>query len=351
MEKNTSVTFSQNDKQGSRSDIVGAQQSPPFAAVAIANGTVTPIQQLRDRSPSINEESPSTQQQSKKHEGKNHFPFYFDTLKDTHVVTPSPLTHDSASEQPFSSSQRQEFVQERTKIKAKSVNTLQYYYEAGMSRGISAQNEFGSKEKGCFTQSLRNLTFRDMLDEGDGKEGDLNLHLRNEQWKVFRMSACGTQEGDDEEGNSALMFTPEHRSGSVSGSKRVPTLSLTHSIDNMGGQDTVSSGNNNTKNTNGFPLTPTMTTTNYAQSTGTPQPLRNLVGSHRGCVSAYDLAVFRRAASRIKISPQMPSPGASNCIVPPQSSQQRPGETRGDHALPPFIIETEWYLRSSKSDS
>ena len=27
--------------------------------------------------------------------------------------------------------------------------------------------------------------FRNMLDEGDGKEGDLNVRLRNEQWKTF----------------------------------------------------------------------------------------------------------------------------------------------------------------------
>ena len=31
----------------------------------------------------------------------------------------------------------------------------------------------------------RSKTFQEMLDVGDGKEGDLNLRLRNEQWKAF----------------------------------------------------------------------------------------------------------------------------------------------------------------------
>lgn len=32
---------------------------------------------------------------------------------------------------------------------------------------------------------LRSTTFQDMLDEGDGKEGDLNQRFRNERWKAF----------------------------------------------------------------------------------------------------------------------------------------------------------------------
>lgn len=55
--------------------------------------------------------------------------------------------------------------------------TLQYYYHPNMR---------------CSAISLdinnlppRSKTFQDMLDEGDGKEGDLNQRYRNERWKDF----------------------------------------------------------------------------------------------------------------------------------------------------------------------
>lgn len=54
---------------------------------------------------------------------------------------------------------------------------LQYYYNPSMR---------------CSAVTLdpnnvpaRSMTFQDMLDEGDGKEGDLNQRCRNEQWKDF----------------------------------------------------------------------------------------------------------------------------------------------------------------------
>lgn len=54
---------------------------------------------------------------------------------------------------------------------------LQYYYNPSMR---------------CSAVTLdpknvpaRSMTFQDMLDEGDGKEGDLNQRYRNEQWKDF----------------------------------------------------------------------------------------------------------------------------------------------------------------------
>ncbi|KAL7478080.1 hypothetical protein ACHAW6_003863 [Cyclotella cf. meneghiniana] len=327
MRKNTSVTFSQSTKQGSRLGLVNAQQSVAVTSNK-ANATVAVAPVRRDRSVSISEEpSSATRQQEQQQGGKPQFPFYFDTLKESHVVSPSPspLTQDFVSEQPSSSLQQQESHQDRVKTKAKSVNTLQYYYKAGLKSGVSAQNVLGSEEKRIFSKSLRNLTFREMLDEGDGKEGDLNLRLRNEQWKVFRTSDCGTGDDDDDDKEDSLMFTPEHRTGSLLGSKRVLTpSSSTNSNDYMG-----DAPNNRSENTEGYSPVPMMTMHSHAQSTGITQPQPNLIGSHRGCVSAYDLAVFRRAASRMKISPQMPSPSGVHWIEPSQSSQQRPGETLG----------------------
>ncbi len=56
---------------------------------------------------------------------------------------------------------------------------LQYYYNpslkcSAMTLDIRSVN-----------QPSRTMTLQDVLDEGDGKEGDLNLKHRNEQWKAF----------------------------------------------------------------------------------------------------------------------------------------------------------------------
>eukprot|EP00804_Cyclotella_cryptica_P024957 CCRYP_015496-RA/>CCRYP_015496-RA protein AED:0.28 eAED:0.28 QI:0/-1/0/1/-1/1/1/0/652 len=355
MKKSTSVTFSQNTKRGSRLGLVHAPSQQPqqpqslgvMTSGGMANASAVPLG--RERASSVTEEPSSStepqqqqQQQSQQEQeqpppqgGKNQFPFYFDTLKEPHhVVSPSP----SPPTQEFSSPDGPvPTLQDRAKIKAKSVNTLQYYYKAGMRGGISAQNVLGAEEKRIFSKSLRNLTFREMLDEGDGKEGDLNLRLRNEQWKVFRSSSCGTHDDDDHddddnEGDNALVFTPEHRSGSLLGSKRVLTpSSSTNSNDRMGDDTPEDNILHSSENNDGMEHTkafPTMTMHHHPQSSGMAQPQsNNLVGSHRGCVSAYDLAVFRRAASRMKMSPQMPAAtGGAHWIEP---SQRLPGETLG----------------------
>jgi hypothetical protein len=40
----------------------------------------------------------------------------------------------------------------------------------------------------------RTMTFRDVLDEGDGKVGDLNVRLRNEQWKTFAEASLAEED-------------------------------------------------------------------------------------------------------------------------------------------------------------
>ncbi|KAL3797266.1 hypothetical protein HJC23_004558 [Cyclotella cryptica] len=327
MKQSTSVTFSHKIKQGIRLGLVDADQ-PDAVMSKVDNATAAPI----GREWSVESSSTTVQQRQGV---KNQFPIYFHTIKETHVVPPSPLMHDSASEQLSSSQQKS--LREPTKNKAKSANTLQYYYKAGMGSGLLAQNLLRStglagEQKQVISKSSRSLTFRDMLDEGDGKEGDLNLHLRNEQWKVFQVSGCGSGVDHIEECDDALVFTPEHRSGSFLGFKRVLTRSSSkNSNDNRGysrNNTTASPENNTTENTNGIPPMP-MTMQIHPKSTGTAQMHPNLVASHRACVSANDLAVFRRAASRMKMSPQIPTPSGAHWIAPSQSSHQLPGETLG----------------------
>ena len=110
----------------------------------------------------------------------------------------------------------------------RSFDALRYRYENSMLEGVG-----------------RNLTFRDMLDEGDGREGDWNLQRRNQRWKEFRV------ETDD--GRTMKDGTAE----------RAPSL--------------VSSG--------------------------------RTLGSHRAALSVDDLAVLRRAAARANAVEEIqPSP-------------------------------------------
>eukprot|EP00804_Cyclotella_cryptica_P024955 CCRYP_015501-RA/>CCRYP_015501-RA protein AED:0.03 eAED:0.03 QI:456/1/1/1/1/1/2/291/270 len=59
---------------------------------------------------------------------------------------------------------------------SKSTRSLQYYYNTGMKYTIKLPLD---------GRPARAMTFRDVLDEGDGKEGDLNVQRRNEQWKTL----------------------------------------------------------------------------------------------------------------------------------------------------------------------
>ena len=121
-------------------------------------------------------------------EGNASFPIYFAKLggqqsqAQQQGLPPQPQLHQSN--------------QEQIRRKSKSMNTLQYSYQneellsSTNSSNPNANNNAGNKLFGALgiTPSSRvNLKFRDMLDEGDGNEGDLNLRLRNQQWKDFRM--------------------------------------------------------------------------------------------------------------------------------------------------------------------
>ena len=149
-----------------------------------------------------------------------------------------------------------------------------------------------------------NLTFRDMLDEGDGTEGDLNNRLRNQQWKDFSKfsntfdsanpmllgrvdenhnesgcdESCGSVDGGM---GSAKEQGMEGNDSKMSGSKR----SLTPTS-GSGSSMTNNNSNNNIEQ----------------QQRQQQWPPSGLGGAHRATVSVNDLAMLRRAASRMKMS-------------------------------------------------
>lgn len=136
-----------------------------------------------------------------------------------------------------------------------------------------------------------------MLDEGDGKEGDLNVKRRNEQWKDFISNNSMFNENDDHDDDDDETTT---NSSLSSGLKR------------------------------------TITPTNVSANHGPFQRMskqHTLIGSDRGCVSAHDLEMFRRSASRMKMTKGMGgavlSQQQQQSGTPMQCQNTRPGETLG----------------------
>ncbi|KAL7508475.1 hypothetical protein ACHAXN_005547 [Cyclotella atomus] len=310
LKKNASVTFSQSTKKGS---VMGMQHEAAEAVLSTvilmanaqhdaeqANPSTYSEQQTVTRSSSFNNE----QQQ-----GKNQFPFYFDTLSSSHAVPPSPNPMQDGT----SSSSSREGHQ---RTKSKSTNTLQYYYKPLLK--TTNLDLTISPSTPAFSQKLRNLTFREMLDEGDGKEGDMNVRLRNEQWKVFRSNSCTVS---DDEGDANT-----NNGNSVSGVKRVLTPSSSGgSASDGGGSSNIARGY---QDTGGHQMM------DHPQN-NTPMMQHSLIGAHRGCVSAHDLAVLRRSASKMKMTAAGGTAwaGVLPSVQSTIQSPQRPGETLGASML------------------
>ncbi|KAL9184853.1 hypothetical protein ACHAXT_002630 [Thalassiosira profunda] len=222
--------------------------------------------------------------------------------------------------------------------RSKSTNALQYYYQshsvtmdpaqqllhaAGMADGVAGTGALVARPS---IHGLH-LTFRDMLDEGDGAEGDLNVRRRNQQWKDFR--SFSSQFASDNPfvslmGDSSRSGSPVKEAGSVgshttsataqsslplSGSKRTLTPSSLTSASTA-----ASSGAGGNK---GF------------ASAGTGHP--RVGGAHRSAVSANDLAMLRRAASRMKMTPVGADAAPPFGATRPRA--QRSGETLGGDLL------------------
>jgi len=279
-----------------------------------------------------------------------------------HSISPSPPAPSLESSSPPSPGHRRR--------KSKSMNTLQYYYknqlQGGKEPGQSLLEKVGMIGPNHNRQNSSNycvnsgsnskaliLTFREMLDEGDGKEGDLNLRLRNEQWKDFSafsssLNSCTIMDecGDDERNQGMLGSEGSARSGDIGSG--VGDASSPNGCDAMVDPSSRSGGLKRS-------LTPTFS--NASQGRGGAAPTspkinampppntQHLFGSHRATVSVNDLALMRRAAARMKHT--LPTAGASpenvganhwgmtNVGMMRQlaQSQQLPGETLGGAML------------------
>eukprot|EP00804_Cyclotella_cryptica_P002936 CCRYP_013301-RA/>CCRYP_013301-RA protein AED:0.00 eAED:0.00 QI:640/1/1/1/0.25/0/5/412/361 len=127
------------------------------------------------------------------------------TFSTNHPFRSTPVSEESlhgTSSNAHAIAQQQELQmhQEALPSKPPRSNTttpnLQYYYNAKLKSSAVALDLIKNKTTAA---SSRTMTFRDVLDEGDGKEGDLNLRRRNEQWKTFSETSLA----DEDDGSAA----------------------------------------------------------------------------------------------------------------------------------------------------
>jgi len=276
------------------------------------------------------------------------FPIYFADLPTSGEKN---TTTQQQSQQQSSNNKRPSPFQQAS-MRSKSTNTMQYYAGKTMQSDIAkdpAQKLLhAAGVAGPVTtrpsMNALNLTFRDMLDEGDG-EGDLNVRSRNQQWKHFQ--SFSNKFESDNPMMQATMMEMDRNTGSTS-------IKEGGSFGSMGTTDTESTtpvSLSESKRT----LTPSSfnsrngmiggTTGNKANASGGGMmPPRSLTGSHRGAVSVNDLAVLRRAAARINVNP-----------TPNDSSSQRqmtttlPGQTLGGGMLSRIPSSTNTAMSSGSS--
>ena len=328
MKKTSSVTFSNTTKQGSidmNMNLASVMSNSQGGAAAVTQD-VSMNSRPRSSSVQIQEPQPSSTTATN---SKNQFPIYLNSL-------PSNEDHDAQEANQATSSQRASGSKKgHVRTKSKSTNTLQYYYKPQIQTTAPR-----------FLH--RNITMREMLDEGDGKEGDLNVRLRNERWKEFRTSstsATSLVSEDDEEqqqrdvddddtmghsGNNASS-TGTATSSSLLGYKRTLTPSSLTSIKDQA----------NNRNTN----------KNQSQ----------WVDCHtRGCVSAHDLAVFRRSASRMRMTVDGVSTNTvvassaatgNNVFLSNAAAPMKPGETLGAPMLERLSLLEDGSSTTATADS
>ena len=251
---------------------------------------------------------------SKEGEGNASFPIYLGKLPADSGATPSP-----------GPSHPREEACRVLQSRAQSMQILkQHNYEQGRTPLAHARP----------SNVRMNLTFREMLDEGDGREGDMNVRSRNQQWKEFGTFSQGFAKnhphmagGTDhkEEGRVVGITTAakvgdgegDQGGGHLSGTKRTLTPS------SLTGSNASEGSSKNSRET-GFPRT-------------APVPIgrgRSGSGSHRVSLSVNDLAILRHSASRLKMT--SPAPGINSgrlgYTIGPHAPR-RPGETLGGDLL------------------
>jgi hypothetical protein len=192
-----------------------------------------------------------------------------------------------------------------------------------------------------------NLTFRDMLDVGDGVEGDLNSRSRNQRWKEFCSFSAGfdasypavassggapsAADSDQDDGGSSSTrggvppslvggssFGSSSTSPSLggtadgggavppSGSKKrdlSPSSSTGSRASATGGGGNAGAPGGGKPDVAGGPGQPRRGGPGQHQQQHQQHQKRTLAGAHRGAVSVNDMAVLRRAASRMRMAP------------------------------------------------
>eukprot|EP00581_Thalassiosira_minuscula_P015932 CAMPEP_0183719512 /NCGR_PEP_ID=MMETSP0737-20130205/12414_1 /TAXON_ID=385413 /ORGANISM="Thalassiosira miniscula, Strain CCMP1093" /LENGTH=737 /DNA_ID=CAMNT_0025949231 /DNA_START=118 /DNA_END=2328 /DNA_ORIENTATION=- len=243
-------------------------------------------------------------------------------------------------------------VMEAMRQRSKSMNTLKYYYQNPVQQAANLTQDPGQALLNNMAHARPsnnglNLTFREMLDEGDGKDGDLNSNVRNQAWKDFRsfssrfeednpmMTAAmervaedgedpaaspPTKDNDDQSGSTSTTATGNN-SIPLSGSKRTLTPSSLGSNPSVGGLSKFGLGQGGA----GVP--------NAVGMGGMAMPQRTLAGSHRGAVSVNDLAVLRRAAARMKMNNPMDAGAGNNSQTGGPGARRESGAILGGEML------------------
>ncbi|KAL3789028.1 hypothetical protein HJC23_008175 [Cyclotella cryptica] len=75
-------------------------------------------------------------------------------------------------------------------------NYLENCYNAALLCSPRSLDEINNIMNSSQSQTV---TFHDLLDEGDGKDGDLNWRFRNEQWKTFSKTVYDDRGGESSE--------------------------------------------------------------------------------------------------------------------------------------------------------
>ena len=266
-------------------------------------------------------------------EGNASFPIYFAKLgggaqqsqAQQQGLPPQPQLHQSN--------------QEQIRRKSKSMNTLQYSYQneellsSTNSSNANNNNACGDKLFGALgiTPSSRvNLKFRDMLDEGDGNEGDLNLRLRNQQWKDFRMFSkefesenpmlVSIEEGGAGGGSGAALTTVD--SGGAGATPM--STNVKPSTSSLSGSKRAISPSSTSGQTSS---TSSKTAAAFMNSFGSHRHLN----SHRASVSVNDLAMLRRSAARMRVGPSSNNSSSNRSFA--TTTTTSPGATLGGEML------------------
>ena len=252
------------------------------------------------------------------------------------------LSTPSDKQQHKSQQPQQQNLQKHVRQRSQSTTTLKYYASHNQNTSCIQKDPAqqllqaaGMTGIATTRTSTLNLTFRDMLDEGDGTENDLNSRLRNQQWKDFSNFS-----NQFEKSNPMLRSVDEHSSigsskdGSMGECSSASTSGAGRRKSSMGSQMSLSGS----KRSIGSGGSSGGASGGSNPSGGNQQWQRpyGLAGSHRQAVSVNDLAVLRRAASRMKMNNVTGGGGggmASMGGIGMGSQQKLPGETLGGSLL------------------